>query len=317
VRTACLRERTSCTGKGGLLSVRDKLNRVVYDPNTPANGFTIDGTVCSYFSESGADDCPFRMDLRWEPLCTGGCVNPETATITARLLFRPGPEFTVPFDESLYGFSFSREAAPTDPRSCLQLLASGQDKDGSYIIRPDPKSPAFSVYCDQTNDGGGWALVLNAAKADVAELVIDRSLTPLSQGRLTNDQVNAILNASEKQNENNIRLNLPEIDGGFVFAASTNGSVEVAGYHAAVPSGECRKVEEATSFATKTQAPLLSIEFKGNGTFGFSDLTDARKGYLGFYLCMGSSLDGNACGQGCGRKWTGSLVRQKGSIWIR
>jgi type II secretory pathway pseudopilin PulG len=315
--TTCLTEHTSCAGKAGPISVRDPMNRVVFDGTVPSNGFTPAGASCAWFSEAGTDDCPFRLEVRWEPYCKGDCVAPESVTLTAKFLFRPGPNTKANISEALYGFSFSREAIPSEPRSCLQILGNGRNANGTYHIRPDPKAPGFEVYCDQTTDGGGWALVVNTGKPELGELPVDKGLVPQSHGRMPTEQVAAILNASEKQNENNIRIILPEVDGGFTAGASANGGVEPVSYKAHVPAGDCRKVQEAPAFATKTPADTFGLELSGDGNIGFANRSDARSGYIGFYVCMGSSFEGTSCGKGCGRQWNGSLVRQKGSIWIR
>jgi hypothetical protein len=46
-------------------------------------------------------------------------------------------------------------------RNCREVLAAGGNTNGVYTIDPDGPGPIgfTSVYCDQTNDGGGWTLV--------------------------------------------------------------------------------------------------------------------------------------------------------------
>jgi hypothetical protein len=46
-------------------------------------------------------------------------------------------------------------------RNCREVLASGGATSGVYTIDPDGAGSVapFSVYCDQTNDGGGWTLL--------------------------------------------------------------------------------------------------------------------------------------------------------------
>ena len=41
---------------------------------------------------------------------------------------------------------------------CKDAYDQGQTTDGVYTINPDNQT-AFQVYCDMTNDGGGWAML--------------------------------------------------------------------------------------------------------------------------------------------------------------
>uniref|UniRef100_A0A6P7GRB7 Ficolin-2-like n=1 Tax=Diabrotica virgifera virgifera TaxID=50390 RepID=A0A6P7GRB7_DIAVI len=42
------------------------------------------------------------------------------------------------------------------PRSCREILESGNNKSGVYKIKPRTNSKPFTVLCDMETDGGGW-----------------------------------------------------------------------------------------------------------------------------------------------------------------
>ncbi|HEY8278065.1 MAG TPA: fibrinogen-like YCDxxxxGGGW domain-containing protein [Bdellovibrionota bacterium] len=315
--TNCLRDHSPCFVLGGPVNMKDGANRFVYDSNPPANGFTIDGHNCAGFTDKGSDNCPFRLDLTWKPVCESDCTDPSSILLQAKLRFRSDPkgEFAgikIPDIE----FSQRRSAVPGDPRNCYELLLTGKATDGLYTIQPNRSQVPFSVYCDQQTDGGGWALVASATEK-YSSLPPNNAVVPGSQGRLPKENLAAYLETSNFLDKNNLRLVLPGIDGGITLGASTMGSTEVAAYSAHVPPGDCRKVNQAPNPTTSKPAPELTLEFNDAGEMGLSDMTDPAAGYYGFFVCMNSELHGKRCATGCTRSWKGALIQQKGQIWVR
>lgn len=55
----------------------------------PTMGFNNDGLPCTEFDPlNGNDSCPLRFNVRWWPVCTGLCINPEIK-ISINLNFKP------------------------------------------------------------------------------------------------------------------------------------------------------------------------------------------------------------------------------------
>ncbi|XP_072393588.1 microfibril-associated glycoprotein 4-like [Diabrotica undecimpunctata] len=48
------------------------------------------------------------------------------------------------------------EAEHVYPRSCREILESGQNKSGVYTIKPRTSNKPFAVLCDMETKGGGW-----------------------------------------------------------------------------------------------------------------------------------------------------------------
>lgn len=316
---ACLRRHDPCPHKASVLSLRDNANRLAFDPHTVANGISAEGNLCGSFSEAGNDGCPFRLDLTWEPNCSAACADPDAVVLRGHLKFRPGSmaafsSVRIPDQD----FSVMRDTHPAVPRNCYELLQAGHNQDAVYVVRPDPHGPPMSVYCDQTRDGGGWALALSTGSTTYTSIPDTSLLTPGITGRLRPELIKQYLDASSLEGGNNLRLELPDVDGGLVLGASTNGAIDGDSYSAPMPPGDCRKVPDIRNEATHQPAPAFGIFFSGGGgEVGLDDATTETEGYHGIRVCFGTTPSGRVCGNGCHRKWTGELFHQKGTVWIR
>lgn len=137
---ACLQSSTSCTGMGGAFRLRDASNHIVYDPLTPSNGFTAAGSLCTTFSTGGNDACPLRMELSWQPVCSGTCVSPQVKIIGTITYAPQSPEKKIAFNSSNYGFEVMQRASPS-VITCYR----------SYLNTP----PAANVITFTAGDCGG------------------------------------------------------------------------------------------------------------------------------------------------------------------
>ena len=316
-RMACLQDHSSCEGKAGLIAVQDSLNRVVFDSTLPNSGLTANGGTCTGFTEQGDDGCPFRFELVWEPHCEGDCKNPKTSNIHGTLRFQPGSRYDLPLNAGNYAFRVSRETFPPEPKSCAAAHAAGIERDGIQGLRPVPGGPLIFVYCDQNRDGGGWALVANAAEEGAGDLPVIQTVSPAANGRLPAEIVGKLLAASDHQGENNVRVLLPDIDRGLTLAMGTNGATEAAHFTSAMPEGECAGMPAKANFASKTYDGEFNLTFKGGGEVTYSSRYVAGKVTPGLDICFGVRPDGHDCGVGCKSVWRGVKSKVRGSVWIR
>jgi hypothetical protein len=316
-RMNCLTDHTSCENKGGSIVVQDAYNRVIYDSTLPSVGLTASGTPCSSFQDSGSDSCPFRFEIKWEPRCLDDCVDPKLSSIHGQLHFRPGPDLNFRLDTTRFSFHVSRDNIPSEPKNCAAAYAAGNRRDGTIAIRPNPSGKLIYVHCDQNRDGGGWALVANAAEEKVADIPIAQVVVPNSSARLPTENIALLLAASSHQNENNIRILLPDIDRGLVLGLSSNGGTDIGTYTASFPDGECLAIAEKANFASKSYGNDFGIELQGQGELSFHTSFVAGKKTPGLDICFGTHPNGKDCGIGCKSLWKGVREKLRGSVWIR
>ncbi|XP_032222202.1 fibrinogen beta chain isoform X1 [Nematostella vectensis] len=76
-----------------------------------------------------------------------------------------------------------RHCEKEPPLSCKDALDKGKSHgNGEYYIDPERTGTAFPVYCDMTNEGGGWMMVLNLTyDASRAAFTPDSSFRSLSK----------------------------------------------------------------------------------------------------------------------------------------
>ncbi len=118
--------------------------------------------------------------------------------------------------------------------------------DGVYWIRPD-SAAAFQVYCDMTNDGGGWALVARMTVAggqahwNTGAVNLVSEVTPNLSGaeKFADDRINAIQAASSYAGPTSYRMTCWE---GQSFAQTMFCSSQCTfNAQASVNSSECSR----------------------------------------------------------------------------
>ncbi|XP_065056473.1 uncharacterized protein LOC135684750 [Rhopilema esculentum] len=104
------------------------------------------------------------------------------------------------------------------PRDCSSLRKSGQKASGIYTINPDNGVP-FSVYCDMTNEGGGWTVIQRRTDGSV-DFFQNWELYKAGFGVLAKEfwLGNENIHRLTKQKDMMIRFDLEDVDGKRVFA---------------------------------------------------------------------------------------------------
>lgn len=179
----CLYEATDCRGRGGLLTVYNSFDKVVFDSQIASNGLTLTGTLCQTYGLNTSTEnlCKYRYELRWRPICptSGDCINPRIE-VSGKFL-RPGTttasqvnfpemdflvtplekrvsnpnlyvtEFTV-HDESLH-LRFSRAFNPNDFNLLTNALDPAQAMGDLELRDQNGVAIPGSVVVDNDNKG--------------------------------------------------------------------------------------------------------------------------------------------------------------------
>lgn len=146
----CLRNGTACgTASYQEFTLYDANGAVVYD----GSGLTARGTRCSGYSASGNDQCPYRFELRWKPVCSGSCPPNPQITIDALLRHSPATRSAVNINLALYSITgFVRSNGPAS--QCLAQTMIVQPGQAATLILPSGYRGAF---IEAWGGGGGGA----------------------------------------------------------------------------------------------------------------------------------------------------------------
>lgn len=179
---ACLKNSTSCTGLPTAATAKFRANDpsgnpiLGYSPLASAsNGFTLNGTVCNTYVPPpgvGNDNCPFRLDLTWNPVCpaVGPCTNP-LVMVDGVFTYNPGspaagPDRQLAFNGATTGHGFrvatAGVTAPGGPQGTLHcnVVTSVLQSGGAYNTTVVAACPAGTALtgggCDMSSYTGGY-----------------------------------------------------------------------------------------------------------------------------------------------------------------
>lgn len=309
----CLRDGSNCSGQSGsILKLRDTTNTLVLDNTAATSGFDPNGNDCNTFDEDdGNDECPLRIDLEWQAMCSGSCETPQVE-ISANYKFRPKTR-TVGgnINESRESFKIYRNDALI-MRNCKALLDAGHTTSGLYLVDPDLAGGTcpFEVYCDMTTDGGGWALIMNAPRANYPSFsIVTPRLSTSNFGRLADDKISALLSAADTSGPNNIKVTVS--NGSTLTVSMHNQGASTRGKYSA-DDLSCGAGYDAGP-TNATFAAGANWEFFSGASGEIVGVSDISGAFLGF-SCQACGSPILACTLGAGACCADYL---EGSVWVR
>ncbi|XP_044165382.1 ficolin-2-like [Acropora millepora] len=183
--------------------------------------------------------------------------------------------------------------SPCEPKSCLQVLQSGNNSTGVYRIYPDGNKP-ITVSCDMTTDGGGWTVFQRRVNGSID---FYRGWTDYKFGFgnlsgefwLGNDNLHRIAATGNMT----LRVDLEDFEGNVTFAeysifkvaeGSEKYRLLIGGYNGT--AGDSMAYHNGMQFSTKDQKNDLS---------SFS-CAEKYKGAWWYKSCHRSNLNGQYLG---------------------
>ncbi|XP_067027254.1 microfibril-associated glycoprotein 4-like isoform X1 [Acropora muricata] len=183
--------------------------------------------------------------------------------------------------------------SPCEPKSCFQVLQSGNNSTGVYRINPDGDKP-ITVSCDMTTGGGGWTVFQRRLDGSVN---FYRGWVDYKFGFgnlsgefwLGNDNLHRIAAAGNLT----LRVDLEDFEGNVTFAeysifkvadASDKYRLLIGGYSGT--AGDSMAYQNGMPFSTKDQdndskSYSCAVEYKGAWWYSGCHRSNLNGQYLG------------------------------------
>lgn len=157
---------------------------------------------------------------------------------------------------------------------------SGGTSDGVYMINPGNEGP-FSVYCDQTTDGGGWTVFQRRMDGAVDffrtwEEYAQGFGDPLREHWLGNDKILRLTNVFSS----NLRIDLERFSGGttyviyteFMLIIGPEGEYKMYFVSFNGPGGNALIQVRSKTFSTKDKGKKISVAQTRRGGWWYEDV---------------------------------------------
>ncbi|XP_078603558.1 microfibril-associated glycoprotein 4-like [Branchiostoma floridae x Branchiostoma japonicum] len=178
----------------------------------------------------------------------------------------------------------------TGPCSCQEILQSGHDTSGVYLIYPAGVISPIHVYCDMDTDGGGWTVFQRRQDGSV-DFYLDWQAYKTGFGDLRGEfwLGNENLYHLAAQGGYELRVDLEDFEGNSAFAKYDNFRVEDEGHKYRLTLGTYSGT--AGDGMTRASSMFFSTKDRDNDIAG-GHCSQEYKGGWWYEQCHSANLNG-------------------------
>jgi hypothetical protein len=123
---SCVINKTPCNGAGGLLALKTQDNSTLaflFGPDTPpGRGLTMAGEKCDTFDPAGNPACPFRFQVRWDPVCIDPTCRQYHVQVSMEGAFEDNDTTGMNINAARFNFSILRDESKASVEDiCLSV----------------------------------------------------------------------------------------------------------------------------------------------------------------------------------------------------